>query len=115
MTPGFYYFFEVDIGRKVVTFGGWGNKSILFGTVSSFRAESGNGLRWGVEYGCGDRDDLDASQLYEKLRLAVVIDSLVADGRAFICSDCCTCFQTAQGLRYLQIRMMPYSLFMFYF
>ena len=88
------------MGRKVVTFGGWGNKSILFGTVSSFRAESGNGLRWGVEYGCGDRDDLDASQLFERLRLAVVVDSLVAEGRVFVCPDCSTGFKTVLAQRF---------------
>jgi len=73
--------------------------------VSSFRADSGNGLRWGVEYGCGDRDEIDASQLFEKLRLAVVVDSLVAEGRVFVCADCSTGFKTVPTLRFFFINI----------
>jgi len=88
--------------------------NFIFGTVSSFLDESGKDLRWSVDYGSRGREELGASQLHEKLRIAVVVDDLVAIGKAFLCSDCSTCFQTSVGLRYLRkLIMISISFFIF--
>jgi len=80
--------------------------------VTSFSVSIGKDFRWGVAYGSGREEDFESLQLHENLRLAVLVDDLVSNGRVFACSECSTCFPSAENLRYLPRQNNPMSNFL---
>jgi hypothetical protein len=85
-----------DVGRTVACYT---KSGLCYGVVSAFHPASDHPPSWSVLYRNGVREEVNASELMERLRLAVVLAALETEKRAFVCPDCGLGLQTANGYR----------------